>query len=80
MKHYINTFLENEVATKKDIINAKIDILCDFNKMQYYDERRPLVRKMLDACDSEVAMTRLLHDVLMDRESLDDLLKRKGVM
>lgn len=87
MKHYnIDAFLEETEQTKEDIIDNKVGILYDFGKLTYgryntmTDQREPLVRKMLDTCENETQMTILLHDVLMDRLSINKLLQQKGLI
>ena len=86
-KHYnIDTFLEETEQTKTDLIDPTVGSLYDFGKLVYgrygtmSDSREPLVRKMLDAYDSETQMTIVLHDVLMDKTTLNKLLKQKGLM
>ena len=66
--------------TKKDFIAKKISLLHDFCMLKKDDDREQMVFDLLNKCDCERQMDILLHDVVTFKESLDDLLKRKGVM
>ena len=85
-KYNIETFLDETVCTKDDVIDQKIILLYDRNILSYgphytmNDEREPLVREVLKTCESETAMTITLHDVVFFTETLEDWLERKGVM
>lgn len=67
-----------------EIINEKVELLYDFCKLRHRkggpDSREDAVRRLLANCGNEHRMQIVLHDVLMDRVPLTDLLKKKGLM
>ena len=68
-----------------EIINEKVDLLYDFCILKHRrwgkpDNREDAVKKMLTECGTEFRMQNALHDVLMGRIKLTDLLKQKGLM
>lgn len=88
MKTYrIDEFISPGIKTTdtlEDVVDKKISLLYDFcilkrDKYTKKDQREELVRTMLTECGTEQRITALLHDVLADRISLDELLKRNEV-
>ena len=71
----------------KEMIDEKVQILYDFCILVHYgkndariDKREKRIRAMLAKCKTERQMTIVLHDVLMGRETINQLLKRKELM
>ena len=66
------------------IVDEKVELLYDFCKLRHKkggpDSRENAVRKLLEDCGTEKRMQIVLHDVIMDRISLSELLKKKGLM
>ena len=63
----------------KTLVNEKIRLLRDFCIIRgMSDPRVPKIKSMLHECKSEYSMDMLLYNVLRDRETIDDLLARKG--
>ena len=68
-----------------EIINEKVDLLYDFCILRHRrgnkeDARENAVRQMLKKCGTETRMQIALHDVLMDKITLSELLQQKGMM
>lgn len=64
-----------------EIIREKIELLEDFCILKRRnDPRKKLVRKALVECGTERRMEQMLHDVIMERKTLDDVLKQRGLM
>lgn len=61
-----------------DCAEKKVSLLHDFGILGKEDYRESAVRAMLKECKTEQQMTKLLHDVLMDRKSLNELLAERG--
>lgn len=88
MKSYrIDEFISSGIKstdTLEEVVDKKISLLYDFcvlirEKYTKKDKREELVRAMLTKCGTEQRMTSALHDVLADRMSIDELLKRNEV-
>lgn len=62
----------------QDAVDKKVSLLYDFCIL--HKRQEPQVRTLLTQCKSENEMTRVLHDVLLGRTTLTQLLKKKGVM
>lgn len=67
-----------------ELINEKVELLYDFHilrcKKKKEDPRENAVRKLLAECGTESRMQNVLHDVLLERTTLTDLLREKGLM
>ncbi len=68
-----------------EIINEKVQLLYDFCILRHRrggkeDSREDKVRKLLANCGNEHRMQIVLHDVLVDKIKLTDLLEKKGLM
>jgi hypothetical protein len=61
-----------------DAVEKKVSLLYDFNIL--HKKQEPKVREMLSQCKDEHEMTRVLHDVLLGRTTLTQLLYKKGLM
>ena len=61
-----------------DAIEKKVSLLYDFDILSKRQE--PQVRTLLSQCSDEHEMTRVLHDVLLGRTTLTQLLHKKGLM
>ena len=76
---YISAEREMEMT---ELINEKISLLYDFCILTMqghkHDNSECRVREMFSACKSEREMERTLHDVLVGKETLEQLLARKG--
>lgn len=66
--------------TKKQMVDKKISLLHDFGFIEYESDIVPLVEGVLNKCNTENEMSVVLHDVVTYRETLTDMLKRKGVL
>ena len=71
----------------KEIIDEKVQLLYDFCILTHHgksgkgkDKREKSVRAMLAECGTERKMTVALHDVLMGRETINQVLQRKELM
>ena len=67
-----------------EIINEKVELLYDFCILRHgrgkEDSREDAVRKLLTKCGTEIRMETVLHDVLVGRISLTELLQKKGLI
>ena len=68
----VNTPTPKEIA-----VDRKIALLKDFCILDRKDCREDAVRDMLTKCRDEHQMTTVLHDVLREIETLDELLERR---
>jgi hypothetical protein len=67
--------------TIESAIDKKVSVLYDFCILQgVADKRENAVRKLLETCGNEEKMQIVLHDVLLERITLTELLQRKGLM
>ena len=71
----------------REMIDEKVQILYDFCILAHRgkngtgtDKREKRIRDMLAKCKTERQMTIVLHDVLMGRETIDQVLQRKELM
>lgn len=70
-----------KLTIKKSVINEKISLLQDFCILKKGDkETEKAVKTLLKECQTELKATITLHDVLQGRETLQHLLKRKGIV
>ena len=74
-----------EPCTLGDIIDKKVSLLYDFcilkhKKFRKPDDREEAVRKLLSQYQSEYSMTKAIHPVVFGEYSLNELLRKKGVM
>ena len=64
--------------TLHDAIDKKVSLLYDFDLL--VKKHEPQIRTLLSQCSNEYEMTRVLHDVLLGRVTLSQLLRKKGLM
>lgn len=70
-----------KLTIKKSDINEKVSLLRDFCILKKEDkETEKAVKTLLKQCKTELKATIVLHDVLQGRETLQQLLKRKGIV
>lgn len=71
-------------CTTEEFVNEKVELLYDFRILRHRrgkpDSREDAVRKLLTKCGTETRMEIVLHDVLLDRISLTELLQRKELI
>ena len=71
-------------CTTEEFVNEKVELLYDFCILRHRrgnpDSREDAVRKLLTKCGTEIKMETVLHDVLLDRISLTELLQKKGLI
>lgn len=74
---------------RDNAIREKIVLLCNFCLLKHTqtsrglkctDKRKDKIKQLLAQCTSEYQMDTVLHDVLMGRETVNQLLQRKGLM
>jgi hypothetical protein len=64
-----------------EIIREKVSLLRDFCILKgNKDPRTAAVKEALKQCGTELRMQNMLHDVLVGRTTLDEMLKKKGLM
>ena len=67
-----------------EIINEKVDLLYDFHILRHKkgeaDPRENALRKMLAQCGNEIRIENTLREIFMERTTLSNLLKQKGLM
>ena len=66
----------NAPTRKETAVARKISLLRDFDILKPMDSREDTVRKILMKCPDEHKMTQVLHDVLRETETLDQLIAR----
>ncbi len=65
----------------KTVVQEKVELLQDLCILKRKnDPRKKAVRQALKECGSELRMEIMLHDVIMGRKTLDELLVTKGLM
>lgn len=68
----------------RELIDEKINLLYDFCILKYKrgkeDTYENAVRKLLAECGTESRMQIVLHDVLLEKTTLTELLKKKGLV
>lgn len=70
--------LSKGIPTSKEVAALrKISLLKDFAILEKRDSRERMVYDILMKCRDEYQMSQVLHDVLRERESLDEMLKRR---
>lgn len=76
--------MEAVISKTEELINEKVELLYDFCILRHRrgeaDSREDAVRELLNKCGTESRMQNVLHDVLLERTTLTDLLKEKGLM
>ena len=83
MKHYkIEEFLTNTTPTSlADEVEKKISLLYDFcilvhKKATAHDAREEMVRQILQKCQSAISIDGVVHDLLVGKITLNELLRR----
>jgi hypothetical protein len=73
-----------EQFTFEDQVDKKVSLLYDLCKLQMRgrksDDREDAVKHLLASYQSEVLMDNAIHDVVVGKYTLNDLLKRKGYL
>ena len=76
--------MEAVISKTEELINEKVEMLYDFcilrHKRREPDAREDAVRELLNKCGTEFKMQNVLHDVLLERITLTELLQKKGLM
>jgi hypothetical protein len=76
--------MEAVISKTEELINEKVEMLYDFcilrHRKKKPDAREDAVRELLTECGTESRMQNVLHDVLLERITLTELLQRKGLM
>ena len=71
----------NASDTIESAIDKKVSVLYDFCILKgAEDKREDAVRKLLETCGNEQKMQIVLHDVLLERTTLTELLKKKKLI
>ncbi len=83
--YLVDEFIGNaEPCTLEDQVDKKVSCLYDMCKLyrrgKNPDEREKVVREMLKSCTSETQINNAVHDVVVGKYTLNDLLKRKGYL
>ena len=83
MKHYeTEEFFDNsKPTTLKDEVEKKISLLYDFcilakQKTRVRDAREKALRKILLDCKSITSMSNIVHDLIMEKCTLNAVLRR----
>jgi hypothetical protein len=83
-EYNIDEFIGNgEPTTFEDEVEKKVSLLYDFHilltngRRQRLDKREEAVRNLLKSYGSSVIMDNKVHDLLVGRSRLDDVLKQK---
>lgn len=76
--------MEAVISKTEELINEKIELLYDFCILRYRrrkpDARENAVRELLEECGTESRMQNALHDVILERITLTELLQKKGLI
>lgn len=76
--------MEAVISKTEELINEKVELLYDFCILRYRkgkpDAREDAVRELLNKCGTETRMQNALHDVLLERITLTELLQKKGLI
>lgn len=60
---------------KKEYIQSKIRLLRDFCILRRNDAREAVVRKILEARETEIQIDQFLHDILRGNKTLDQAIQ-----
>ena len=91
MKHYqADEFIQDEhnlytvPENKAEVIDKKVSLLYDFCILAKYkrepDVRESAVRKLLEQYGTEQQMSSALHSVLVGDDTLNNVLRKRGLM
>lgn len=74
----------NEQYTLEDQVDKKVSLLYDLcilcRRGRYADSREKAVKQLLASYQSEVQMDNAVHNIIVGDDTLNDLLKRKGIL
>jgi hypothetical protein len=74
----------NEQYTLEDQVDKKVSLLYDLcilcRRGRYADSREKAVKQLLASYKSEVQMDNAVHNIIVGDDTLNDLLKRKGIL
>jgi hypothetical protein len=84
-EYLVEEFLDDNCeCTLEEQVDKKVSLLYDMcilmKTRKTKDEREQAVRQMLASYESETKLDNAVHDVIMRKYTINDLLKRKGYM
>lgn len=68
------------MMTKTDYAKYKTMIVRHCTAMKSTDKRAKLLEKMFKSCSGEHEMDRLARDIIMERTTVNELLRQKNLM
>ena len=86
LKYLVDEFIgqNNEQYTLEEQVDKKVSLLYDLcilcRKGQYADKREQFVKQLLTSYKSEIQMDNAVHNIIVGDYTLNDLLKRKGIL